>query len=447
MMRACAGIITVPPALLYTGAQPEEGSGELMSAVALGRRRRLASQNWAQARDRTVRRWVGVAWALLFWNTLTFTSGSVLHIPSHFGKAIAQGVLPLALLVAFAVNPRLKLRPNVFLCLVGLLVLDTVITCVTAPHLGSIFRTFRLAEFVATLWLLTPWWDRDDMLLLRCLLRCLLVALGSVLLGLLIAPGRALGGSPAAGAGRLAGVIWPMAPTQVAQYAAVAAGIMLVLWLARMLSGRATVAGVAFTMALLLLTHTRTALVGLVAGILVASLSLFTVNARVRKSFATGAVIVTLGIITVSSVVTTWLARGENAQGLTSLTGRTNFWGLVLVEPRTKFDEIFGFGLSNASINGLPIDSNWLSSYQQEGLFGVALCAGILVWLFVTAFFQPRGIRRAMALFLVTYCTLASFTEDAFTDVSTYLLYLVVAASLLVAPFAARDRLDAGLTD
>lgn len=418
-----------------------------MSAVALRRRRRLASQNWAEAQDRSVRRWVGVAWALLFWNTLTFTSGSVLHIPSHFGKAIAQGVLPLALLVALTVNPRVRLRPNVFLCLVCLLVLDTVITCVTAPHLGTIFRTFRLAEFVATLWLLTPWWDRDDMLILWCQLRCLLVALGSVLLGLLIAPGRALGGSAAAQGGRLSGTIWPMAPTQVAQYAAVAAGMMVMLWLARMLNGRATLAGVIFATALLLLTHTRTALVGLVAGILVASLSLFTVSARVRKAFASGAAIVTLGIITVSSVVTTWLARGENAQGLTSLTGRTNFWALVLAEPRTKFEEIFGFGLSNASVNGLPIDSNWLSSYQQEGLFGVAICVMILAWLFVAAFFQPRGARRALALFLTTYVLMASFTEDAFTNASTYLLYLAVAASLLMAPVTRRDNLYAGPED
>ena len=81
--------------------------------------------------------------------------------------------------------------------------------------------------------------------------------------------------------------------------------------------------------------------------------------------------------------MTTWLARGENAQGLASLTGRTNFWALVLNTPRTKFQEIFGFGLSNASIDGLPIDSNWLASYMQEGLFGVVVCAMMLVWLLV----------------------------------------------------------------
>ena len=141
-----------------------------------------------------------------------------------------------------------------------------------------------------------------------------------------------------------------------------------------------------------------------------------------------------IAVVTLAGVVTTWLARGETAQGLTTLTGRTNFWALVLNTPRTKFQEIFGFGLSNASVNGLPIDSNWLSAYMQEGLFGVVVSALILVFLLVAAFFQPPGVRRALALFIVTYCLLASFTEDAFTDVSTYLLQLTVAASLLVVP-------------
>ena len=95
--------------------------------------------------------------------------------------------------------------------------------------------------------------------------------------------------------------------------------------------------------------------------------------------------------------------------------------------------------MSKASINGKPIDSNWLAAYMQEGLFGVVVCAVILAWLFVTAFFQPRGVRRALALFLVTYCMLASFTEDSFTNVSTYLLHLTVAASLLITPLATQE--------
>jgi hypothetical protein len=366
---------------------------------------------------------------------MTFIPGSILHIPSHVGKGIAQGVLPLALLAALTANPRIRLRPNVFLCLVSLLAVDTVITCTTGLRLGTDFRTFRLIEFVTTLWLLTPWWGRRDMLLLWCQLRCLYVALASALLGLLISPGRALG----VYGGRLSGVIWPMGPTQLAQYAAVAAGITVVLWLAHLLRGRAALIGVTVDLAVLVLTHTRTALAGLLLGILVAGLSLFTINARARKFFAAGIAAATIGVVTVSGVLTTWLARGENAAGLGSLSGRTNFWALVLNTPRSKFDEIFGFGLSNAGVNGLPIDSNWLASYMQEGLFGVIVCGMILAWLLVVAFFQPSGVRRALALFILTYCMLASFTEDAFTDVSTYLLHLTVAASLLIVPIVRRD--------
>jgi hypothetical protein len=406
----------------------------MLSVIALRRRAGAVWLDSAKARDRSVRRRINAAWGLLVFNTMTFVPGiSILHMPSKLGKGLAQGALPLAILLLLTVNPKVKVRPNVFLCLVGLLAVDAVLTAPQAGY-GTVFRTFRLAEFVFALWLLTPWWGRRDMLLLRCHLRWLYVAIGSVLLGLLIAPGHAY-----AFDGRLTGVIWPMLPTQVAQYAGVAAGLTVVLWLARLVSGRITLVGVALAVVVMLLSHTRTAVVGLVAGILIAGLSLFISNARVRKFFAAGAAAVSIAVITVAGLLTSWLARGENAQGLATLTGRTNFWALVLNTPRTRFQEIFGFGLSNASVNGLPIDSNWLSSYMQEGLFGVVVCALILVFLLVTAFFQPPGIRRALALFIVAYCLLASITEDAFTDVSTYLLSLVVAASLLVTPLMRQE--------
>jgi hypothetical protein len=405
-----------------------------MSAIALRQRRDVASLGSSEARDRSVRRRVGAAWALLYFNTLTFIPGGIVHIPSHVGKALSQGALPLALLVILTVNPKARLRPNVFLCLVCLLVIDTFITVAAAPHLGELLRTLRLAGFVVGLWLLTPWWGRDDMLLLRYHLRCLYVSLGSVLLGLMIDPHRAL-----AFGGRLSGVVWPMAATQVAQYGAVTAGLTVVLWLTRLVSGRLALAGVTFATAILLLTHTRTALAGMILGILVAGVSLFAINARVRKFFAAGAAAVSTGIIAASGLVLSYLERGQNATGLEHLTGRTNQWALVLNTPRTKFQEVFGFGLSNASINGGAIDSNWLSGYMQEGIFGVVICAIVLVWLAVAACFQPRGARRALVLFIVTYCTVASFTEDSFTDVSTYLLHLTVAASLLIAPLTGWD--------
>jgi hypothetical protein len=403
-----------------------------MSVVAFHTRRKAPALGPAEARERSIRRRVALVWALLVLNVLTYT-GSLLPVPGAVGKAITQGALPLALLVALTVNRRVTVRPNVFLCLVGLLVIGTIVTALRPQYFGTVYRTFRLAEFFAVLWLLTPWWGRRDLLLVRCHLASLGVVLASVLLGLFVAPGHAMAG------GRLTGVFWVIPATQVAHYAAVVLGLVVVLWLSGKVRGQATALIAVVTVAILILTHTRTALVGTVAGILVAGLSLIVAKARVRKFFAAASIVASIVIITLSSVITTWLARGQGTDQLTELTGRTKVWGPLLAFPRDNFQMIFGFGMSNDSFNGLPIDSNWLAAYQTQGLFGVVLCATILLFLLVAAWFQPRGVQRALALFLVAYCLVASFTEVGFTDASMYLLELALAASLIV-PSAAGAR-------
>ena len=402
------------------------------SAVTALRYRRAAPvllPGPAEARERSVQRRVAIVWGLLVLNVLTFYPGiSALHIPSAAGKLVTQGSLVAALAVALTVNRRVVFRPSVFLSLVSLMVVEALITSLQPRGFGTVYRTFRFAEFVAALWLITPWWGRRDLLLVRCYLLSLGAILASVILGLFVAPGRAIGG------GRLTGVIWPIPDTQVAHYAAVTMGLVVVLWLGGMLRGKPTALIVTLTAAMLILTHTRTALVAMVAGILVAGLSLFTAKARVRKFFASIVVVVSLLIMTAASVLTAWLQRGQGSEFLTTLTGRTNVWGPIVDLPRTKFQEILGFGLSNDSFNGLPIDSNWLASYMSQGLFGVTLCAVMLLFLLINAFFQPPGVQRALALFLVTYCLVASFTEVGFTNVTAYLLDLTVAASLMVPP-------------
>ena len=57
-----------------------------------------------------------------------------------------------------------------------------------------------------------------------------------------------------------------------------------------------------------------------------------------------------------------------------------------------------------------------------------------LVLLLLLGITHPRGPRRAVALFLVTYCLVASITETGLGDASPYMLELVVAAALLAAP-------------
>ena len=402
----------------------------ISTRVAYRPRRGVALLTQAQAAEHlehSVNIRVGIAWGLLFFNTLTFFPGtSFLPIPGTVGKGVAQATLPAALLVILTINRKAIVRPNVFLCLVTLLVVGTILTALEPQSLGTLYRTARMAGFVAGLWLLTPWWGRRDLLLVRCYLVALWAALGSVLLGLLVSPHHARVG------GRLTGAVWPIPATQVAHYAALATGLVIVLWFCGHLRGRTTLIAGCVGGAMLLLTHTRTALAALIASLLVAGLSLIVAHARVRKLLAAVGAVVAVAVMAFSAAITTWLARGQSAQGLNNLTGRTEVWGPLLAFPRDKFQEIFGFGLTNANFNGLSIDSNWLSSYQQEGLYGVVICAMILIFLLVTAYFQPRGVRRALALFLVTYALVASFTEDGFTEVSPYLLDLTLAASLLV---------------
>ena len=93
----------------------------------------------AEVRERQRLRRVGIAWGLLVLNAATFYGGiSGLPIPGSIGKVVTQGVLPVALALALSVNRRLVVRPNVFLCLVGLLVLDTVLTIVQPQPRGPI---------------------------------------------------------------------------------------------------------------------------------------------------------------------------------------------------------------------------------------------------------------------------------------------------------------------
>jgi hypothetical protein len=176
----------------------------------------------------------------------------------------------------------------------------------------------------------------------------------------------------------------------------------------------------------------------MMVGLVVAGLSLFMTKARVRRLFASSAIILSVAGITLFSFLATWLARGEDTQQLSSLTGRTPVWQAVLSAPRDWFGVLFGSGLTNNSFGGLAIDSNWLAAYSDQGVIGVAIIAAMVLYVLIAAYFQPAGVRRALPLFLATYCLMASFAETGLSQPSSYLLELSMAASLLVPSFAHR---------
>jgi hypothetical protein len=418
------------------------------SVVSFQARRVARSLRSAQADDRTIRLRIGIAWGLVFLNVLTYYKATwnglplIVPIPSRVGQVLTQGALPAALLLAWSVNRRLLIRPNVFLSLLTLLLIEAIISAVNPNGhlLGTLYRTGRFGEFLAFLWLISPYADRRDLLFVKCQLRALGVVLATVLLGLMVSPHRALAG------GRLSGEFWPITPVQVADYSAVALGLVVVLWFCGELAGRLALPAVALLGIMLLLSHTRTEVIALMAGLLVAGLSMFTVRIRVRRLFASAAITISVAAVAFSSFLTTWLARGENTQELLDLTGRTNVWKIVVTSPRDLYQMIFGYGLSNEGAGGLPIDSTWLAAYYDLGFLGIAIVASFLLFVLLDAYFQPRSERRALALFLVSYLMITSYTETGLSNSSMYLLELALAASLLV-PAAAEGVGYAGAAD
>jgi hypothetical protein len=376
--------------------------------------------------DACLRR-VGLAWTLLFVDVLGNPAGGVLHVPHIVGQLLTQGSLAVALVLVLTINPRVRVRPNLFLALYTLLGITSLMMSVRFVSLGTDYRAVRLLMFLGALWLLTPWWGRPDLVILRSQVRFLVAIVVTVVLGLVVAPGLAFSGH------RLADVIWQVPTTQVAHYSAELMGISLVLWLGGVMRHRLALALSAPSCAVLVLTHTRTALVAALVGLAVAGSSLFSCSRRARRTFAAVVVGAVLLGVPASPAIASWMARGETNSQVADLTGRTNFWRLVLSENRPGTNKILGSGLSNGSVIGvgLPIDSSWLEVYQDQGILGDALVGAMFLLLLVTAASRPRGPRRALALFLVVYCVIASFTEDGAGIASQYALDMVVAASLL----------------
>lgn len=380
---------------------------------------------------------VTLIWCLLFFNALT-PGQSVLPIPHRIAQVMTQGSLFLAIFLVLTINPRLRIRPNWFLGLYTVLAASSLMMSVRLAGLGTDYRTFRLIAFLFVLWLLTPWWGRRDLLFLRSQMTFLGLILGSVVLGLLVWPGKALPG------GRLSGTIWPIWPTGVAHYAGEVAGLVTLLWLCRLVSPRRALMIAVPAILVLVLTHTRTALLAMIVGLLVAGASLLLGRRRVRRFFAAGLIIVVVIGVPAAPLLTHWLARGESTQGLESLTGRTVAWSAVLSSHRPATNVIFGNGLSNDAVNiasnpkldGLSIDSSWISIYQDQGIFGDVLVGAVFVLLLLTTLCRARGPTRAIALFLIVYCMIAGISESGLGNVSPYLLDLTVAASLVTFPAA-----------
>ena len=179
----------------------------------------------ASSAERRVARRVGVIWALLFFDVLGGSSSLLVPIPHKLTQAMTQGALVVAAVLVVTINPRLRVRPNLFLGIYSVLAAETLMMSVRLVSFGTTYRAVRFLLFLGVLWLLTPWFGRRDMLILRSHLRVLVAIVAMVWLGFAIAPGKAYQ------AHRLGGAIWNVPPTQVAHYTAELIGLVALIWL------------------------------------------------------------------------------------------------------------------------------------------------------------------------------------------------------------------------
>jgi O-antigen ligase len=379
-------------------------------------------------------------WLLLTINVLGFQPGEglIIPVPKSIGQVLTMGALVMAFLLALLLNPRVRVRPTVYLMLLSAMAVVAVASSVWLESgIGSLLRCFRLTVFVATLWLICRWW-RGDMAFARYHLRALMIVLFTVILGL-AKPNSAFSGP----GGRLVGAIWPIPAPQVGQYCAIAIGLVVLMWLGGHTAGRSAALVVVPCLTLALLSQTRTALLGLTVALSLALLTSAWSSARARRALAAGVAAAGVIALAFSQVVLTYLQRGQSADELASLTGRQKVWGPLLDRPRTLGEQLFGVGLTDKSYSGLPIDSSWLSVYHELGLIGVGIVVAFLLVLLTTAVLRPPSPARACALFLTVYCIVSSYTEVGLGDASPYLLHLAVATSLLA---SSSGRRGLGLT-
>ncbi|QFZ77806.1 O-antigen ligase domain-containing protein [Streptomyces fagopyri] len=378
---------------------------------------------------------VGMVWGLLILNTLGSAGAkTIIPLPRSLIQMVTMGALVAAFALALTVNLRLRIRASAFLFLLTLLLALSVISSANLESgFGALFRCARLALFVGTLWLLSRWWD-GDLAFVRHHIRMYLAVLGSVAAGLVASPGAAL---PDLYGGRLVGALWPLTPPQIGQYAAVIIGLTVLLVLGRRTDRTSAVVVIVPSLVLLALTHTRTATLGLLIGLALAIGSLVLTSAAARRFFTWAVLCATVAAVGFGSLLQTWFLRGQSQENFSSLTGRAKVWSALLAAPRTTSEHLFGVGLGDKSFGGLPIDNSWLAVYNEQGVVGVSLVAAIIIVLGGVALLRPPSLSRACAIFLISYCAIASYTEAGLGDASPYLLHLAVAASLLAAPASA----------
>jgi hypothetical protein len=374
------------------------------------------------------RRTAALVWILVFGSCLAWTGRPyyVIVLPprvEQMGTAIAVVV---AFWLALKLNPRLRLRGSWPVWLYALVPVVALMPALSgsAGGLGTVARAGRFLFALLALALIAPVWRSDPWVIVNAHTRALRLCVGAALISLAIGLGQN-------GEGRLISQVPALQPPQVGQFAALLAGMCVIQILSR--SPRLPRCSLWFALAVaaLLLSKTRTPLIAGAVALGLAILLLAVSHSRARELVVT---IILLGpaiYLVMEPAVHAFLTRGQGDELLSTLTGRTLAWARVHTFPRTGFQELFGIGYGDKSIDGLPIDNGYLATYHEAGKIGLVIVCTAMAIILLRAFAYPKAANRAMSIFLLAFVAVASYTETGIGDMSAYVMHVLLAAIVL----------------
>lgn len=292
---------------------------------------------------------------------------------------------------------------------------------------------FRVAILTMTVTLLMLRYEA--FFALRTLVHVFGVLAGSAALsGLLLGSGE-----------RLAGVIPPMNPNELAFMAT-----MCFLWLfSKMLQGwespRDFVLAGGF-LGLIILTGSRASLAAVCVAVVVMAVRATSIS---RISF----VILTLlgptlaGVLFGTDIMSSVFLRGGE-RGITTLANRTIAWDAALTGVRDPWEAWFGSGLAQKRIE-VPgqwwttqlLDSSWISAIVQGGLIGTFIVIWFTIATLVRALIAPRAAGPVW-IGIIIYVTARGVLESGLFDSTTAFMALMVVALACRLPWHLQEPSD-----
>lgn len=386
-----------------------------------------------------IRRYATLSWLALLVSILpwSFTqTGRITFIAKRPEQVLVATSLGVAFYFAYKANSRFKLAhawPVVLYSMLAIIALFPPLG--GRAGIGSLFRAVRFLLTLVLLLQLVPVLARDRYIPVRGAFVVMKVTVVSTLVTLAIGLGFD-------GEGRLITQLPAFPAPGLAQWTSLFCFLLIFLMLNHSIPVRSGMAWLAASSLCLFLSHSRTPLVAGGAGFVAGLVAMFVSSQRARRFVSWVMFLVPVIALLFGPAVQAWFLRGQDQSQLSTLTGRTKAWAKVYAFPRDMYSRLFGVGLTDKSIEGLPIDSGYLSVYHEQGRVGVFVMTLIFVVFLARIMSRRPSMARAMALFLVVYVLIASYTETGIGDMSGYVLHLIMAMVLVVVPVVEPPPVD-----